>query len=93
MPERAGQDNIVVQVLAALGRLRVLYMVVGSMAVNYYGLPRSSHDLDLVVQVSAAHVPGLLAEFQREFYGSWAAKLHLEDEWDRLQQLPEEKVP
>jgi hypothetical protein len=192
MPERAGQDNVVVQVLAAMDRLRVPYMVVGSMAVNYYGLPRSSHDLDLVVQVSVAHVPGLLAEFQKEFYisedgikralrtgssfnaihlasglkvdfwplkdldfeqgsfarrasvsyldapavlispedlilkklqwqkesgsekhwtdaetvfmarratldrayiGSWAAKLHLQEAWARLQQLPEEKVP
>ena len=68
MPERAPQDNIVTGVLGAMDKLGIPYMVVGSMAVNYYGQPRFTHDLDLVARVSAGHVAGLLAAFGGEFY-------------------------
>jgi hypothetical protein len=68
VPERQSQDNIVTDALAALDRLGIPYMVVGSMAVNYYGQPRSTHDLDLVARVSTEHVPALLAAFTRDFY-------------------------
>ncbi len=68
MLERRSQENVVIDVLAALDRLGIPYMVVGSMAVNYYGQPRFTHDLDLVARVAPKHVPGLLAAFGTEFY-------------------------
>lgn len=68
MADRAPQEDVLTQVLGTMDKLGIPYMVVGSMAVNYYGQPRYTHDLDLVAQVAAADVPGLLAAFGQEFY-------------------------
>ena len=43
-------------------------MLTGSMVSNYWGIPRTTHDLDFVVQLPAESIPKLLAEFSRDFY-------------------------
>lgn len=68
--KRQPEERVVADAIGALDRLGIPYMIVGSMAVNFYGQPRFTHDLDLVARVSAEHVPGLLAAFGREFYVS-----------------------
>jgi len=51
--------------------LGIAYMIVGSQASIYYGEPRFTQDIDVVADINAGHVPGLLARFPAgEFYVS-----------------------
>lgn len=45
------QDEVVGQVIDALERLGLLYMVAGSFASNFHGVPRMTQDADLVVDL------------------------------------------
>lgn len=49
-------DDAVVAVLAALERAAVPYMLVGSLASNFHGVPRSTRDADIVIDLA----PGAL---------------------------------
>lgn len=51
-------DDAVVAVLDALESIAVPYMVVGSLASNFYGVPRATRDADFVLQLK----PGQLQE-------------------------------
>jgi hypothetical protein len=56
-------DEAVVAVLDALETARVPYMIVGSLASNFHGIPRSTRDADFVVEVppgNLAHLGGAL---------------------------------
>lgn len=55
-------DEAVVSVLAALDAAAIPYMLVGSMASNFHGIPRSTRDADLVVQLDAGGLQRLAAE-------------------------------
>ena len=57
--------RIVTQRLDAEG---IPYMVTGSMAVNYYGVPRMTRDIDVVVELSVADLDRVCALFQDDFY-------------------------
>ncbi|MCE9545136.1 MAG: hypothetical protein K8T25_06420 [Planctomycetia bacterium] len=62
------EKELLVDCLKRLGRSGLDYMLVGSMASNYWGIPRSTHDLDFVVRLRAADVPALVNEFQQDFF-------------------------
>jgi hypothetical protein len=51
-----------------LNRLGVPYMVTGSMASIFYGRPRMTHDLDLVLSVSPGSVDRMAAAFPAEAF-------------------------
>ena len=55
-------DEAVVSVLAALDAAAIPHMLVGSMASNFHGIPRSTRDADLVVQLAAGGLQRLAAE-------------------------------
>lgn len=58
------------------GRLesaRFPYMVTGSIAANYYAVPRMTRDIDLVVELSAGDADRLCALFEGDFYVDRAA--------------------
>ncbi len=44
------------------------YMVTGSMAVNYYGQPRMTRDIDVVVELTGADADWLRELFAEDFY-------------------------
>ncbi|MEW6247054.1 MAG: hypothetical protein AB1555_10125 [Nitrospirota bacterium] len=44
------------------------YMVTGSMAVNFYAVPRMTRDIDLVVEIDERVADHVVALFQDEFY-------------------------
>jgi len=44
-------EEVIVAVVDALSAVDVPFMVVGSMATNFYGIPRSTRDADFVIQV------------------------------------------
>jgi len=55
----------VAQRLEAAG---IPYMVTGSMAVNYYAVPRMTRDIDLVVELSVEDVDRIYRIFHEDFY-------------------------
>ena len=44
------------------------YMVTGSMAMNYYAVPRMTRDIDVVVKLEGADADRLCALFEGDFY-------------------------
>ncbi len=44
------------------------YMVTGSMAINYYAVPRMTRDIDIVVELSTRDTDRLCDIFQEDFY-------------------------
>ena len=51
-----------------LDGLGLPYMVTGSMAMNYYAVPRMTRDIDVVVELSPADVDRLVEAFRDDFY-------------------------
>ena len=52
-------DNAVVRVLEHLNALNIPFMVVGSLASNFYGIPRATRDADLVMACSPGELDAL----------------------------------
>lgn len=44
------------QICESLNAAKAMYMLIGGLAVNYYGYPRSTHDIDFLVDGSEANV-------------------------------------
>lgn len=59
---------IALDVARQLDELRVPYVVGGSLASSVHGEPRSTLDVDMVVDLRQAHVAGLSASMRREYY-------------------------
>jgi hypothetical protein len=63
------QQELLSRVVATLSRLDIPYMVTGSLATSLYGQPRSTHDIDVVVELSPGAAHTLAAEFaEPDFY-------------------------
>ncbi len=67
------ERDLLVDCLRRLNGARVSYMLTGSMASNYWGIPRTTHDLDFVVQLPPTAIPAVLAAFREDFYLDEAA--------------------
>ena len=67
------ERELLVDCLRRLNRTGVTYYLTGSMASNYWGIPRTTHDLDFVVQLPANAVPRIVVEFSEDFYIEEAA--------------------
>jgi len=67
------ERELLVDCLRRLNRTGVTYYLTGSMASNYWGIPRTTHDLDFVVQLPTSAVPRILQEFSGDFYIEEAA--------------------
>ena len=46
-----GQREILLTIAKSLNKHRVPYLLTGSFAVSYYGVPRATHDIDFVIEV------------------------------------------
>jgi hypothetical protein len=60
--------QVVAQVARALEEIGIPYLVGGSLASSRYGLPRTTQDIDLVVDLREAQVSSLVRALQDEFY-------------------------
>ena len=67
------ERELLVDCLRRLNRSGVVYYLTGSMASNYWGIPRTTHDLDFVIQLPMSAVPRILKEFRGDFYIEEAA--------------------
>jgi hypothetical protein len=62
---------LIIHVFELLDRLRIPAMLSGAHASGIYGAARSTHDIDIVIQLSRDHVEDLIAAFPaEEFYVS-----------------------
>ncbi len=64
------QEEIIKKVVAALEKSKIPYMLTGAIAVSYYGRPRLTHDVDLVVQIQLEDAKRVAELFKDEFYVS-----------------------
>jgi hypothetical protein len=62
------ERELLVDCLRRLNRSGITYYLTGSMASNYWGIPRTTHDLDFVVQLSDPAGASILREFSGDFY-------------------------
>ena len=67
------ERELLVDCLHRLNRSGMTYYLTGSMASNYWGIPRTTHDLDFVVQLPMSAVPRIVQEFSGDFYIEEAA--------------------
>jgi hypothetical protein len=62
------ERELLADCLRRLNRSGVMYYLTGSMASNYWGIPRTTHDLDFVIQLPVSAVPRIIQEFSGDFY-------------------------
>lgn len=65
--------SVTLQVIQVLDRLRVPYVIGGSIASSIYGPPRATQDVDVVADLKDEHVPAFVAALQSDFYLDEAA--------------------
>ena len=62
------KEELLVDCLGRLERSGIDCMLVGSMAGNYWGVPRSTHDIDFVIEYEAEHVARIVNAFNDDFF-------------------------
>jgi len=62
------EQELLVDCLRRLNDTAIGYFLTGSMASNYWGIPRTTHDLDFVIQLPRSSVPRLIQAFATDFY-------------------------
>jgi hypothetical protein len=67
------EQELLADCLRRLNRSGVTYYLTGSMASNYWGIPRTTHDLDFVIQLPASAVAKIVSAFTPDFYIEEAA--------------------
>lgn len=67
--------DVTLRVTATLERLGIPYLVGGSLASSFHGIPRSTQDADVVVRIGEEDVSALIAAFEEDFYVAEGAAL------------------
>ena len=62
------EQELLVDCLRRLNGAGIPYMLTGSMASNAWGIPRSTHDLDFVIQLPPREISKFVAAFQGDYY-------------------------
>ncbi len=62
------EQELLKDCLVRLGQSGISYMLVGSMAGNYWGIPRSTHDIDFVIEYEAEDVAKIVELFDGDFF-------------------------
>ena len=62
------ESEFLIDVLGRLNRAGIDSMLTGSMASNYWGIPRTTHDLDFVLVLHPSQVEQLVAAFDTGFF-------------------------
>lgn len=60
--------EILQDVSGKLESLGILYMLTGSIAMNYYAVPRMTRDIDLVIEILEKNIPMIIKLFEKEYY-------------------------
>lgn len=62
------QEEALKPILELLNTLKIPYMLVGALAVNYYSVPRLTHDADLVIQMQPKYIDDLCKSLESRYY-------------------------
>lgn len=62
------EQELLLDCLRRLNRQSISYMLTGSMASNAWGIPRTTHDLDFVVQLPPSQISKFVGAFESEDY-------------------------
>jgi hypothetical protein len=62
------QQELFQHTIKILEQVEIPYMVTGSFAVNFFGIPRTTHDIDFVVEIRASDAERFASAFPRDFY-------------------------
>src|ERR1051326_6507483 len=62
------EQELLVDSLRRLNRTKIPYMLTGSMVSNYWGIPRTTHDFDFVIQMPPGSVSKLVEAFRGDFF-------------------------
>ncbi len=62
------ERELLADCLRRLNETGSVYMLTGSMASNAWGVPRTTHDLDFVIQLPPSQVPALVRAFGEDYY-------------------------
>lgn len=62
------EQELLLDCLRRLNQLGLHYMLTGSMASNTWGIPRTTHDLDFVIQIPPSQTASLAAAFSSDYY-------------------------
>ncbi len=77
------EKDVLLDVTQRLEHLKLSYMLTGSLASMYYGIPRFTHDIDLVIQIPPTAAKCLVEEFQPDYFAD--AQMIKESYQDTLQ--------
>ncbi len=65
-----GERDILVEISGLLAKHKIPYLLTGSFAVSYYGYPRSTHDIDFILEIpkeSIAVILKMLAKLNKDY--------------------------
>lgn len=68
MFEPQEQNSVLGDFTKRLDKIGIEYMLVGSMALVHYAVPRATVDIDIVVKVLPENIDKLIAEFEADYY-------------------------
>ncbi|MCF7911907.1 MAG: hypothetical protein K9M99_05230 [Candidatus Cloacimonetes bacterium] len=60
--------EILADVVKRLDQAGIKYMLTGSMAMNYYAVPRMTRDIDMIIEMQIEDIPGIFALFKDDYY-------------------------
>src|SRR5438552_11481432 len=67
------EQELLVDCLRRLNRAEITYYLTGSMASNYWGIPRTTHDLDFVIQLPPSAIGKIVGAFVSDYFIDQAA--------------------
>lgn len=60
-------------VVSRLEKLKIPYMLTGGLAVSFWGLPRTTHDVDIIIEAKREDKERIVDIFKKDFYISETA--------------------
>ena len=68
MIEQTEQNDLLGDFTKRLDKIDIEYMLVGSMALVHYAMPRATVDIDIVVKVLPENIDKFIGEFEEDYY-------------------------
>ncbi len=62
------QNDVLGDFTKRLDKINIEYMLVGSMALVHYAMPRATVDIDIVVKILPENIDKFIAEFETDYY-------------------------
>ena len=67
-PDREEQNDVLKDYAERLEKLGINYMLTGSMALVHYAVPRTTTDIDVVIELTTNDADKFIKEFEKDFY-------------------------